>query len=155
LADELGSGKTIEALSLFHVFQKNCYICGPFVVVAPLSTVANWIHEIEEWTTLRVVALSTNEESRKIMKKHCFFPRTQNIARPDRENLIVDIIVVLHELVCMELAFLKKIEFVYATFDEGHRLKNSQSLIYQASQSLYADYVLFMMETRQNNVSEL
>jgi SNF2 family DNA or RNA helicase len=55
----------------------------------------------------------------------------------------------------MELIFLKKIEFVYAIFDEGHRLKTSQSLIYQTSQSLYADHVLFMMETGQNNVSEL
>jgi SNF2 family DNA or RNA helicase len=86
LADELGFGKTIEALSLFRVFKKPCYICGLFLVVAPLSTVVNWIQKIEEWTTLRAVALSTNEKSRKIMKKHCFFGRTKNIARPDRES---------------------------------------------------------------------
>ena len=48
LADEMGLGKTLQTISLFcHTYEvdKNA---GPFLVIAPLSTLLNWIvdHEI-------------------------------------------------------------------------------------------------------------
>jgi len=49
LADEMGLGKTIQTIS-FLAFLKEKGVHGPFLVVAPLSTLSNWIDEFAHWT---------------------------------------------------------------------------------------------------------
>lgn len=52
LADEMGLGKTIQTtafLNHLHVHE-NCR--GPFLVIAPLSTLGHWKRTVEEWTNL-------------------------------------------------------------------------------------------------------
>ena len=49
LADEMGLGKTIQTIS-FLAFLKEKGVHGPFLVVAPLSTLSNWIEEFAHWT---------------------------------------------------------------------------------------------------------
>ena len=45
LADEMGLGKTLQTISfLAFLREKGCY--GPFLVVAPVRTLTNWIEEI-------------------------------------------------------------------------------------------------------------
>lgn len=44
LADEMGLGKTIQTISLVCFMIEN-KLPGPYLVVAPLSTLANWINE--------------------------------------------------------------------------------------------------------------
>lgn len=54
LADEMGLGKTIQSLT----FVKSVHdygVRGPFLVIAPLSTIPNWQREFEGWTDLNVV----------------------------------------------------------------------------------------------------
>lgn len=49
LADEMGLGKTIQTISfLAYLRERGTY--GPFLVVAPLSTLSNWIEEFARWT---------------------------------------------------------------------------------------------------------
>ena len=48
LADEMGLGKTIQTIS-FIAFLREKGISGPFLVVAPLSTLGNWIEEFGKW----------------------------------------------------------------------------------------------------------
>lgn len=48
LADEMGLGKTIQAISII-AFLKEKNVSGPFLVVCPLSTVANWVNEFARW----------------------------------------------------------------------------------------------------------
>lgn len=50
LADEMGLGKTIQTIS-FLAFLKEKGVHGPFLVVAPLSTLSNWIEEFARWTS--------------------------------------------------------------------------------------------------------
>lgn len=48
LADEMGLGKTIQSLTFLDgIFQYG--IRGPFLVIAPLSTIPNWQREFELW----------------------------------------------------------------------------------------------------------
>jgi SNF2 family DNA or RNA helicase len=55
LADEMGLGKTVQAATfLEHVYSREG-VPGPFLVVAPLSTIANWQREFENWTDMNVV----------------------------------------------------------------------------------------------------
>ena len=50
LADEMGLGKTIQAIAfLWHLREKEKAI-GPFLVIAPLSTLQQWRTLIEQWT---------------------------------------------------------------------------------------------------------
>jgi len=49
LADEMGLGKTVQTIGLLaHLWGNG--IQGPFLVVGPLSVIANWVREVEMWT---------------------------------------------------------------------------------------------------------
>lgn len=48
LADEMGLGKTIQCVALIaHLLTMG--VLGPFLIVAPLATLPNWVREIEKW----------------------------------------------------------------------------------------------------------
>ena len=48
LADEMGLGKTIQTIALFaHLVEMG--VKGPFLIIAPLSTVPNWVKEINKF----------------------------------------------------------------------------------------------------------
>ena len=49
LADEMGLGKTIQCIAhIAMMIEKK--VMGPFLVVAPLSTLPNWISEFKRFT---------------------------------------------------------------------------------------------------------
>ena len=49
LADEMGLGKTLQTISLFcHTYEVDKK-AGPFLVIAPLSTLLNWKREVERF----------------------------------------------------------------------------------------------------------
>jgi chromodomain-helicase-DNA-binding protein 7 len=55
LADEMGLGKTIQTTAfLNHLY---CFepAKGPFLVIAPLSTLEHWKRTVNEWTNLNGV----------------------------------------------------------------------------------------------------
>ena len=44
----MGLGKTIQTIALLaHLLERG--VPGPFLVVAPLSTLSNWSHEFAKW----------------------------------------------------------------------------------------------------------
>ena len=54
LADEMGLGKTIQTIALLaHLLERG--VPGPFLVVAPLSTLSNWSHEFAKWCACGVL----------------------------------------------------------------------------------------------------
>ena len=54
LADEMGLGKTIQTIALLaHLLERG--VPGPFLVVAPLSTLSNWSHEFAKWSLTSVL----------------------------------------------------------------------------------------------------
>lgn len=49
LADEMGLGKTVQCIAhIAMMIEKK--VMGPFLVVAPLSTLPNWISEFKRFT---------------------------------------------------------------------------------------------------------
>ena len=70
LADEMGLGKTAQAIAMLdHIWRRES-IRGPFLVIAPLSTLAHWQREIEEWTDLSVLNYYGRAESRDVMHQY-------------------------------------------------------------------------------------
>ena len=51
LADQMGLGKTIQTIA-FLAHLKGKGLDGPYLVIAPLSTLSNWINEISRYTVL-------------------------------------------------------------------------------------------------------
>lgn len=50
----MGLGKTIQSLTFLDQVQQ-FGIHGPFLVIAPLSTIHNWQREAETWTDINAV----------------------------------------------------------------------------------------------------
>lgn len=71
LADEMGLGKTVQAISMIAFLKEN-KVSGPFLIAAPLSTLSNWVDEINRWTPEINVVLyhGTKAEREGIRKKH-------------------------------------------------------------------------------------
>ncbi|TKR94072.1 hypothetical protein L596_008413 [Steinernema carpocapsae] len=70
LADEMGLGKTIQSISflssLFHLHE----VYGPFLVVVPLSTMAAWQREFDNWAKdLNVVTYMGDVNSRDLIRQ--------------------------------------------------------------------------------------
>ena len=65
----MGLGKTIQAISFIYSLWKEGYSRGPFLVSAPLSTIANWEREFEFWAPeLYVVTYIGGKENRAIIR---------------------------------------------------------------------------------------
>jgi ATP-dependent DNA helicase len=48
LADQMGLGKTVQTIGLLSHLKAN-KMHGPFLIVAPLSTLSNWVSEIKRF----------------------------------------------------------------------------------------------------------
>lgn len=48
-------------------------IRGPFLVVAPVSTLGHWQREIESLTDMNCVVYTGNQEDRQIIRSHEFY----------------------------------------------------------------------------------
>ncbi|OIT20860.1 putative chromatin-remodeling complex atpase chain [Nicotiana attenuata] len=68
LADEMGLGKTLQTISLMGYLHEFRGITGPHMVVAPKSTVGNWMNEIKRFCPiLRAVKFLGNLEERRYL----------------------------------------------------------------------------------------
>ena len=69
LADEMGLGKTAQTVvTIQHLVDVG--FRGPFLIVAPLSTLPHWQREFEGWTDLNVVLNHGDVESRRIIRQY-------------------------------------------------------------------------------------
>lgn len=55
LADEMGLGKTVQTIALLNHLHSLEGCRGPFLVIAPLSTLHHWKRTVEEWTNMNAV----------------------------------------------------------------------------------------------------
>lgn len=67
LADDMGLGKTIMAISILcYVWDCKNVRDEPHLIVAPKSTISNWMKELKRWTPhFVVVNLPGTEEERE------------------------------------------------------------------------------------------
>ncbi len=60
-----GLGKTLQTISLLGYMKHYRNIPSPHLVIAPKSTLSNWMNEIKRWVpTLRAVCLIGDQEKR-------------------------------------------------------------------------------------------
>ena len=67
MADEMGLGKTVQSVTFLNEIHNTYHIRGPFLVIAPLSTIPHWHREFEAWTDMNVVVFHGNIPSRNLI----------------------------------------------------------------------------------------
>ncbi|XWS53662.1 hypothetical protein CRYUN_Cryun10bG0019800 [Craigia yunnanensis] len=145
LADEMGLGKTLQTISLMGYLHEYRGITGPHMVVAPKSTLGNWMNEIRRFCpVLRAVKFLGNPEERRYI----------------REELLVagkfDVCVTSFEMAIKEKTALRRFSWRYIIIDEAHRIKNENSLLSKTMRLYNTNYRLLITGTPlQNNLHEL
>jgi chromodomain-helicase-DNA-binding protein 7 len=72
LQDEMGLGKTVQSVSFCESLRAQYNMRGPFLVVAPLSTIPHWHREFLEWTSMNAIVYHGSSEARELIRKHEF-----------------------------------------------------------------------------------
>ena len=66
LADQMGLGKTVQAISFLAFLKEHKQINGPHLVVGPTTILTNWVNEFKKWfPSCRVVKLYARKEYRE------------------------------------------------------------------------------------------
>lgn len=142
LADEMGLGKTLQCIALFSFLIEH-KVDGPFLVVAPLSTVRNWGSEFSRFAPeIDVIEfVGYKDERRKIRLS---------------QKMKSTVVITTYELIIRDFRRFLRINWGYLTVDEGHRLKNFQSILIQFLKKLNcANRLLLTGTPLQNNLKEL
>ena len=126
---------------------------GPFLVVAPVSTLEQWRREVESWTDLNCVLYHGSVSSRDIIRK-CEW-RFAN-SKKYKQLYKFQILLVSYQTILSDMNILSKIKWQYLIVDEGHRLKNTKSKLFESLQSFHTEHRLVLTGTPlQNNIQEL
>jgi ATP-dependent DNA helicase len=89
LADEMGLGKTIQTISLIALLREKDDYLGPHLIIAPVSTLSNWIEEFEKWTpNIPVLLYHGTPAHRKDLLKNRLLKHLKN-GRPDEEFPVI------------------------------------------------------------------
>ncbi|KAM9848221.1 lymphoid-specific helicase [Aulostomus maculatus] len=148
LADEMGLGKTIQCIAhIAMMIEKK--VMGPFLVVAPLSTLPNWINEFKRFTPEVSVLLyhGPQTERAKLLKQ---------IRKIQGPLGMCPVVVTSFEIAMIDRKFLQRYQWKYLIVDEGHRIKNLNCRLVRELKLLPTDNKLLLTGTPlQNNLAEL
>merc|ERR1719225_2016045 len=153
LADEMGLGKTIQTVALFcHMYEMG--VPGPFMVVAPLSTVPNWVNEFKRFAPkVPCLLYHGNQQERAVLREKLEY--TVKCEELDGKEMM-QVVVTSYEIAMNDQAAFNKIMWRYIVVDEGHRLKNMNCrLIKELKKYHSANRLLLTGTPLQNNLSEL
>ncbi|XP_054455829.1 lymphoid-specific helicase [Anoplopoma fimbria] len=148
LADEMGLGKTIQCIAhVAMMIEKK--VMGPFLVVAPLSTLPNWMSEFKRFTPEVSVLLyhGPQAERAKVLKQ---------IRRPQGALSMCPVVLTSFEIAMIDRKLLQRFQWKYLIVDEGHRIKNLNCRLVRELKMLPTDNKLLLTGTPlQNNLAEL
>ncbi|XP_039295321.1 lymphocyte-specific helicase-like [Nilaparvata lugens] len=152
LADEMGLGKTIQVISLLcHLIEMG--IRGPYLVVAPLSTLSNWLHEFEKFAPeIPVVLFYGSAEERKAQRRKLKTATKIN----DKLTAVLPVVVTSYQVPLQEKETLCSINWQYIVVDEGHSIKNKDTQLNRVLTACTSQNRLLLTGTPlQNNLIEL
>uniref|UniRef100_G1KEW0 Chromodomain helicase DNA binding protein 7 n=1 Tax=Anolis carolinensis TaxID=28377 RepID=G1KEW0_ANOCA len=154
LADEMGLGKTIQSITfLYEIYLKGIH--GPFLVIAPLSTIPNWEREFRTWTELNVVVYHGSQASRRMIQSYeMYFKDAQG--RAIKGSYKFHAIITTFEMILTDCPELRNIPWRCVVIDEAHRLKNRNCKLLEGLKMMDLEHKVLLTGTPlQNTVEEL
>ncbi|XP_068621168.1 chromodomain-helicase-DNA-binding protein 7 isoform X2 [Battus philenor] len=154
LADEMGLGKTIQSLTFVNsVWEYG--IRGPFLIIAPLSTIPNWQREFEAWTDMNVVVYHGSQQSKSMIHEYEFYYKTEK-GEQIKEITKFNVLITTFEIIVTDFQELKSFNWRICVIDEAHRLKNRNCKLLEGLRQLHLEHRVLLSGTPlQNNVNEL
>ncbi|KAJ8279767.1 hypothetical protein COCON_G00068330 [Conger conger] len=154
LADEMGLGKTIQSITfLYEIFLKDIH--GPFLVIAPLSTIPNWEREFRTWTDLNVVVYHGSQGSRRTIQAYEMNFRDAQ-GRVIKGAYKFHAVITTFEMILTDCPELRNIQWRCVVIDEAHRLKNRNCKLLEGLKMMDMEHKVLLTGTPlQNTVEEL
>ena len=106
LADEMGVGKTIQAISLCYLYRED----WPVLIVCPGSMKYLWKGEIQTWLGFKDKRINILNSSKQKISDEAYF------------------YIISYDLVSHILKKLKKMNFNFVILDEAHCIKNRETI---------------------------
>ena len=145
-------GKTIQSAAILEYLYSEKGNLGPFLVIAPVSTLEQWRRELENWTHLNVVMYHGTTESREMIRQYEWKYDNYKKEKVYKFNVLITS----YQLLSSDIDHLSCISWQYMIIDEGHRLKNTKSKLFEALTEFKTKHKLILTGTPlQNNISEL
>uniref|UniRef100_A0A8C3UZI0 Chromodomain helicase DNA binding protein 6 n=1 Tax=Catharus ustulatus TaxID=91951 RepID=A0A8C3UZI0_CATUS len=154
LADEMGLGKTIQSITfLSEIFLMGIH--GPFLIIAPLSTITNWEREFRTWTEMNAIVYHGSQISRQMIQQYEMVYRdTQGNPLPGIFKF--QVVITTFEMILADCPELKKIQWRCVVIDEAHRLKNRNCKLLEGLKLMALEHKVLLTGTPlQNSVEEL
>ena len=152
LADEMGLGKTVQSISVMAYLAERYNIWGPFLVIAPASTLHNWQQEIARFVPdLNVIPYWGTAKDRKVLRKlwdrkHVTYTRDSPF----------HVVVSSYQLVVQDAQYFQKMRWQYMILDEAQAIKSSNSSRWKSLLNFHSRNRLLLTGTPiQNNMQEL
>lgn len=152
LADEMGLGKTVQSISVMAYLAEKHDIWGPFLVVAPASTLHNWQQEITKFVpALKCLPYWGTAADRKVLRK--FWDRKHITYTRDSP---FHVLITSYQLVVSDVNYFQKMKWQYMILDEAQAIKSSQSSRWKSLLGFHCRNRLLLTGTPiQNNMQEL
>lgn len=135
MADEMGLGKTLQCIALLYTLLRQSPEGRPtiskVIIVCPSSLVKNWDKEIKKWLGQRVGALPMDSGNKQEITS-----KLKSFMADGRVRAASPVLIISYETFRLYAKILHSSAIGMVICDEGHRLKNSDNLTYQALSGL-------------------
>eukprot|EP00924_Labyrinthula_sp_SR-Ha-C_P003459 maker-scaffold_15-snap-gene-10.75-mRNA-1 protein AED:0.08 eAED:0.10 QI:0/0/0/1/1/1/2/0/893 len=168
LADDMGLGKTIQSIALLYTLMatslfrsgenKGKPIIKKALVICPTSLVKNWENELQKWLQGKVKALGVSESGRKeVIKCIKKFTNPSRISYGAEAPKDYQVLVISYDTFRIHQRLFKNNKHLCELMicDEAHRLKNGESKISKALNTIETKRRLLLTGTPiQNELEE-
>ncbi|XP_071081185.1 chromatin-remodeling ATPase INO80-like [Haliotis cracherodii] len=151
LADEMGLGKTVQSIAFLAHLAEFQSIWGPFLIIAPASTLHNWQQECARFVSkFKVVPYWGNAQDRRILRK---FWDQRSL---HTEDASFHVVITSYQLVIQDVKYFQRIKWQYMILDEAQALKSSSSVRWKILLGFNCRNRLLLTGTPiQNSMAEL
>ncbi len=144
-------GKTLQTIAYLGWMQFEQRIPGPHLIIVPLSVLSNWMSEFQRFLpAMRVIKLhSSDREERERLKRVIL----------GSVNAAYDVVVTTYDMAKaknMQHMLVSGVHWRTVVLDEGHIVRNENSIIATTVRKLHFQQALLLTGTPlQNNLHEL